>query len=176
MHEQEIEPPSPSPAEEVPETAYDAEPAEPDAFATPSPSGEDWDTEVGQTPPAAEVDEPTDVFAVEQDETTEEEPIEQLAELPLPSEPVEEVSPDSAPPQEEPEEHAEPAPVPREPEGTGLTDQDVDRIARRVLELAGGKLEQIAWEVIPDMAEIVVRQRVSELEKEADKQGPEAVQ
>ncbi|MEE4272596.1 MAG: response regulator [Thermoanaerobaculales bacterium] len=49
---------------------------------------------------------------------------------------------------------------------TGLSDADVDRIARRVVELASDRLEQIAWEVVPDMAEIVVRQRIRELEAE----------
>jgi hypothetical protein len=46
----------------------------------------------------------------------------------------------------------------------GLTDADVDRIARRLLELAGDRIERIAWDVIPEMAEIVVRERVREIE------------
>ncbi len=50
-----------------------------------------------------------------------------------------------------------------------LTDEVIDRIARRVLELAESKIEHIAWEVIPDMAEIVVRERVREIETEVDK-------
>jgi hypothetical protein len=48
-----------------------------------------------------------------------------------------------------------------------LSDADVDRIARRLLELAGDRIERIAWDVIPDMAEIVVRERVRELEAES---------
>jgi CheY-like chemotaxis protein len=47
-----------------------------------------------------------------------------------------------------------------------LSDDDVDRIARRLLELAEEKIEQIAWEVIPDVAEIVVRERIRKLEAE----------
>lgn len=46
----------------------------------------------------------------------------------------------------------------------GLSDADVDRIARRVLELAHGMIEQVAWEVIPDVAEVVVRERIRQLE------------
>ncbi len=57
-----------------------------------------------------------------------------------------------------PPEHAD------EPESTGLSDEDVDRIARRLLELAGDRIEHIAWDVIPDMAELVVRERVQEIE------------
>jgi len=56
----------------------------------------------------------------------------------------------------------------REVDGVGLSDEDVDRIARRMLELAAERIEHIAWDVIPDMAEVVVRERVRELEAEAD--------
>jgi CheY-like chemotaxis protein len=48
----------------------------------------------------------------------------------------------------------------------GLSDEDVDRIARRLLELAHSTIEQIAWEVIPDVAEIMVRERIRQLEAE----------
>ena len=54
-----------------------------------------------------------------------------------------------------------------EPESTGLSDEDVDRIARRLLELASDRIEHIAWDVIPDMAELVVRERVREIEAAA---------
>ncbi len=47
-----------------------------------------------------------------------------------------------------------------------LSDEDVDRIARRVLELAADRIEQVAWEVIPDVAEVAVRDRIRELEAE----------
>jgi len=57
-----------------------------------------------------------------------------------------------------------------------LTDDDIDRIARRVIELASDRLEQIAWEIVPDMAEVVVRQRIRELEAESDAASPDAVQ
>jgi len=57
-----------------------------------------------------------------------------------------------------------------EPGSTGLSDDDVDRIARRLLELAGDRIEHIAWDVIPDMAELVVRERVREIEAAANHQ------
>jgi CheY-like chemotaxis protein len=50
-----------------------------------------------------------------------------------------------------------------------LSDEDIDRIARRLLELATDRIEHIAWDVIPDMAEVVVRERVRELEAEIER-------
>ena len=57
---------------------------------------------------------------------------------------------------------------PEQAAGAGLSDEDVDRIARRLLELASDRIEHIAWDVIPDMAEVVVRERVRELEANAE--------
>jgi len=49
-----------------------------------------------------------------------------------------------------------------------LTSEQVDRIARRVVELMSEELvRNIAWEVIPDMAEMFVKERIRELEAEA---------
>jgi len=49
-----------------------------------------------------------------------------------------------------------------------LTDEQVDRIARRVVQLMSDQVvKNIAWEVIPDLAEIVVKERIRELEAEA---------
>ncbi len=48
-----------------------------------------------------------------------------------------------------------------------LSDEDVERISRRVVERLSEKiLREIAWEVVPDLAEILVRQRLRELEAE----------
>ena len=66
-----------------------------------------------------------------------------------------------------------------EPQGNAaiqLTEDDIDRIARRVIELASDRLEQIAWDIVPDMAEIVVRQRIRELEAETESPTPDPVQ
>jgi len=53
-----------------------------------------------------------------------------------------------------------------------LSDEDVERIARKLLELSSGTLERIAWEVLPDMAELVVRERVRQLEAAVDDAAP----
>ncbi|MCW8985916.1 MAG: response regulator [Thermoanaerobaculales bacterium] len=58
--------------------------------------------------------------------------------------------------------------VSEETGGIGLSDDDVDRIARRLLELASDRIEHIAWDVIPDMAEVVVRERMREIEANAE--------
>ena len=75
------------------------------------------------------------------------------------------------PPAQPPEEPAVPEmdpEAPSTPDATALSDEDLERIAMRVLELAADRLERIAWEVIPDMAEVVVRERIRELEAEAE--------
>ena len=53
--------------------------------------------------------------------------------------------------------------------GGSLSDADVDRIARRVVELIGEKtIRDVAWEVIPDLAEVVIRDRLRELESQVE--------
>jgi CheY-like chemotaxis protein len=50
-----------------------------------------------------------------------------------------------------------------------LSDDEVDRIARRVVELLGDKaVRDVAWEVIPDMAELVIKDRLRELESQVE--------
>lgn len=49
----------------------------------------------------------------------------------------------------------------------GLSPADVDAIARAVVEkLSDAVLREIAWDVVPDVAEIVVRERLRELERD----------
>src|SRR6185295_4176101 len=62
------------------------------------------------------------------------------------------------------------APAPAAANGGGpLSDADVDRIARRVVELLGDKaVRDVAWEVIPDMAEVIIRDRLRELESQVE--------
>jgi CheY-like chemotaxis protein len=51
----------------------------------------------------------------------------------------------------------------------GLTAEQVERIARRVVELIGERLvREVAWEVIPDMAEMVIKDRLRELERQLE--------
>ncbi len=78
-----------------------------------------------------------------------------------------------------PEEAPSPSPEPQEPSPAaeasderailpvGLTDADVDRVARRVVEiLADRVVREIAWDVVPELAEILVRERLRQLERE----------
>ncbi len=61
------------------------------------------------------------------------------------------------------------AEVPAVPASAALSDDEVDRIARRIVELLGDKaIRDVAWEVIPDMAEVVIKDRLRELEGQAD--------
>lgn len=51
----------------------------------------------------------------------------------------------------------------------GLSDEDVDRVARRVIELMSDQtVREISWDVIPDLAEIVIKDRIRELENQVD--------
>lgn len=63
----------------------------------------------------------------------------------------------------------EPAPAAAAPaisaSAGALSDADVDRIARRVVELIGGDVvRDVAWEVVPDLAEVLLQARIRELE------------
>jgi len=55
------------------------------------------------------------------------------------------------------------------PSSGGLSEEDVDRIARRVVELMGEQIvREISWDVIPDLAEIVIKDRIRELEGQVE--------
>ncbi|MGE0639196.1 MAG: response regulator [Thermoanaerobaculia bacterium] len=50
-----------------------------------------------------------------------------------------------------------------------LSDADVDRIARRVIDLLGDKpVRDVAWEVVPDLAEVLLKSRIRELESSVE--------
>ncbi len=50
-----------------------------------------------------------------------------------------------------------------------MSDEQLDRLAARVVEKLSDRIvREIAWEVIPDMAEIVIKQRIKELESGAE--------
>src|SRR5262249_756885 len=78
--------------------------------------------------------------------------------------------PPPPPPEPEPEPATEidvAAAVRAMPEGSKLSDDEVDRIARRVVQLMSDTvIRNIAWEVIPDLAEMVVKERIKQLESE----------
>src|SRR3954468_2917424 len=53
------------------------------------------------------------------------------------------------------------------PSSFDLTDEQIDRIAKRVVQMMSEQVvRNIAWEVIPDMAEMVVKERIKQLEAE----------
>ncbi|MDX1632381.1 MAG: response regulator [Thermoanaerobaculia bacterium] len=84
-----------------------------------------------------------------------------------------EARPETAPPPEAPPEErelaAEPEPMPTGGTRDELSDAEVDRIARRVVELLGDRmLRDIAWEVVPDLAEVVIKDRIRELERQVE--------
>ena len=61
------------------------------------------------------------------------------------------------------------APVPEGGSNGQLGDEDVERIARRVVEILSDKaVRDVAWEVVPDLAELVIRDRLRELESQVD--------
>ena len=58
-----------------------------------------------------------------------------------------------------------PVPPPAGSSAGPLSDADIDRIARRVLELGGERVvRRIAWDVVPELAERLVKERLEELE------------
>jgi hypothetical protein len=69
-------------------------------------------------------------------------------------------APDSSPSQSVPPETVDEA-------VSGLSDEDIERIARRLVELISPEIvRQISHELIPDLAEKVVRERIRQLEAE----------
>jgi len=51
----------------------------------------------------------------------------------------------------------------------GLSEDDVERIAVRVAALVGERLvREVAWEVIPDLAEVIIKDRLRELEGQVE--------
>ena len=53
------------------------------------------------------------------------------------------------------------------PSGIRLSPEEIDAIARRVVaRLSDRVLREIAWDVVPDLANVIVRQRIRELERD----------
>ncbi len=152
----------------TPEDGLDFEPATPEVPEEPE-AAEAHEVEPTQPIPAAAVAEALDpfdnaapgMFAEPGDAEIEVQP---ATAFPIETDPVAEAIPENQilPEQDDDFDEESGASV------AGLSDADVDRIARRVVELASGRLEKIAWDVIPDMAEIVVRERLRELEDDIE--------
>ncbi len=178
----------------APELAFDPAAWEPAEAATAAPvaasdeaEGESWSFEpIADAAPAAQPAEPAvaevsevgeagegwNAFATSRFEA-------QLAELPDSFEPEPEPEPE---PETEPEAEPEPvlvaAPIavatrsaPSVAAATSdgiaasLSDADLERLARRVAELLSERaVRDVAWEVVPDLAEVLLKARIRELE------------
>jgi CheY-like chemotaxis protein len=58
-----------------------------------------------------------------------------------------------------------PSLAPGEAAAPRLSDLEIERVARRVVELMSDKVvREVAWEVVPDLAEVVVKARLREIE------------
>ncbi|MBZ5640723.1 MAG: response regulator [Acidobacteriia bacterium] len=66
-----------------------------------------------------------------------------------------------------------PPPTLEAPTGrTALSPEEIEAIARAVVERLGGEaLREVAWEVVPDLAEAVIRERLREIEREEQGRG-----
>lgn len=193
------EPASPPPAQEWGGFEVEAEPEPFSAgseFSLEEPATDSWRTPAGRE--VFELEEPAvpaNVFGFEPQPLRVETPAAPGFDLPLSETERLGVPEDAAPLVEslEETEHRIEAPAPASPEqshepqadarmavpaaaagiavltGNGLSDADVDRIARRVVELLGDKaVRDVAWEVVPDLAEVVIRDRLRELESQAE--------
>ncbi len=50
-----------------------------------------------------------------------------------------------------------------------LDDEQLEKVARRVVELLSESvIRDVAWEAVPEIAERLIRERISEIEAEAD--------
>ncbi|MGD8374862.1 MAG: response regulator [Acidobacteriota bacterium] len=82
---------------------------------------------------------------------------------PAPHGPVGESEPTEKPP------GPQPVAVAASAAAGSLSDDDVARIAQRVVERLGDAVvREVAWEVVPDLAEQLVRERIRQIEEEAD--------
>ncbi len=170
----EVPVPAPEPAEEPAVEAFDERPA----FS--------WSSALDDTPAATEVQPPADMLSGDglesgiatplsglgfQDLTPPPPPPSFFADEPEAPVPVPEPPPapfltETAPEPEARRGVPEPAP-PSVP--ASLSEEDLERLARRVVELLGPQVvREVAWEVVPDLAEVAVRARLRELEAELE--------
>ena len=173
-------PPEPAPAAPpAPEPSPWDEPAEPAAFsgetrAFPKMSFDDLQS-MAASPSAPAWSPEEEAPAAPEPPKAEAAPV--LEDLPAPepeSVPQPSWSPAEPEPQAEQPQAAASSPAlaaasePSIPISRDLSDEQVDRIARRVVELMSDQVvRNIAWEVIPDLAEVVVKERIRQLESEA---------
>lgn len=170
---EDLEPPSLEPLSFAPPS-----PASP-SYATPASAAPSFEPEPMELEPM-ELEpvelEPMELEPAELDEDLE--PPELTAEVrtaAVPTAPASDTRPTAARPIAAPPPAPAPAPPAAAPAATAenghvsLSDEDVERIARRVVELVGEKtVREVAWEVVPDMAEVVIRERIRELESQVE--------
>jgi CheY-like chemotaxis protein len=119
---------------------------------------------------AVAVDVEAPVEAEVEEEVATEVEVEVAAPEPEPAAPVDELPDDDDEVVEIPVHHAdapEPAAAAPAPAGS-LSPEQIDAIAEAVLErLSDRVVREIAWEVVPELAEVLVRERLRQLEDEA---------
>lgn len=162
MHEPMVEPqaaaPEPPPAVHEPESPFGDE--MPSAFsgetrAFTKMSFEDLQ-QLAPQPEPAPIHEPEPIY----------EPEPQRADSPVFDEPFAAAEAPVEPEISTP--HAVAAPEPAMAFSGEVSDEVIEKIARRVVQmLSADEVKKIAWEVIPDMAEMVVKERIRQLESEA---------
>lgn len=144
------------------------EPALPAAeshFAESEPAQPQFDDSPFAAEPAASFDEPAPSPSYEEPPAFAS--VHQPEPEPVIDEPETEAAPAWSPTAPEPRPVPSPELIAQAAEGADLTDDQIERIARRVVQLMSEQVvRNIAWEVIPDVAEMAVKQRIRELEAE----------
>ena len=150
--------------DEEPELTVEAEQEEAQPFRLSDEPGESFALESEAAPPPAAAETVRmETVAEEPEEPRPEEPREAARDEPPSSEPEPPSGTDTAPTAP-----ATPAAA-ASSNGAGLSDEDVDRIARRVVDLIGESvLRDVAWDVVPDLAEVVIKDRIRELERQIE--------
>lgn len=150
--------------------------AEPEESAEDSDWGFEMASRIGEGPADDEAGDAAAGDAAAEEAASEDAASEDVAATGADAELAAETSPRRWPPEPPPEdiasaasEEGAPAAPATDGSASGLDDDDVDRIARRVAELLGDRVaREVAWEVIPDLAEVVIRERLRELEGQLD--------
>lgn len=150
-------------AGEVFELAEESAPGEPEPISEPEPFPM---PEVAETTPI-DLEAPT-LAPVEAAAAEPEAPEAPEAPAPVAAEPA---APEVAAEPAAPEAAAAESEAVAEQAGSNgaLSDEEVERIARKVAEVVGEKmLREVAWEVIPDLAEVIIKERIRELESQVE--------
>jgi CheY-like chemotaxis protein len=156
---------SPAAAEPIFDELPSFEPVGPATTGGEDEDGGSWSFEPSLAPPEPEAPPPVAAEAVAEPAVPAVTADEPWAAAPEPEfEVIDDAEPESEPEPVEPAAEAPPEPSVAAA-APGLSDEDVDRIARRMLELIGERVvRDVAWEVVPDLAEVLLKARIRELE------------